>query len=129
MRQQLKEAAPAKILYPSGRIDGHKFEPPARLKHASPRALFTFHHCLSPFQCLEKVISTGGGVVLKNSDELFSFEYICALQLHPDHIRQGLMCWKDTKRKINSLKPGTNGHTKVLRTRYIGRSGRLSKAR
>src|SRR4030095_11295797 len=53
MHQQLKEAAPAKTLDHSGRIDSHQFEPPARLKHASPRALFKFHHCSSQCQCPE----------------------------------------------------------------------------
>jgi hypothetical protein len=68
-------------------------------------------------------------ILEKDTDYLFSFESICeTLQLHPDHIRQGLMCWREAKRKINSLKPETNRRTKVLRTRYIGRSGRLSKA-
>jgi hypothetical protein len=64
----------------------------------------------------------------KDSDYIFSFEYICdTLKLHPDHIRQGLVTWRDAKRKINSLKPD-NRRTKLLRTRYIGKSGRLSKA-
>jgi hypothetical protein len=68
-------------------------------------------------------------ILEKGSDYIFSFENICeTLQLHPDHVRQGLVCWRDTKRKINSLKPETNHRTKVLRTRYIGRSGQLSKA-
>jgi hypothetical protein len=68
-------------------------------------------------------------ILEKDSDYLFSFESICeTLKLHPDYIRQGLMCWRDAKRKIDSLEPETNRRTKVLRTRYIGRLGRLSKA-
>ena len=36
----------------------------------------------------------------KNSDALFSFGNICeTLGLHPDHIRKGLMVWKEAKLK------------------------------
>ena len=36
----------------------------------------------------------------KDSDQLFSFEYICeTLGLHPDYLRQGLLSWKEAKRK------------------------------
>lgn len=68
-------------------------------------------------------------ILEKDGDYILSFEYICeTLKLHPDYIRQGLMCWKDAKRKLDSLKTETNLPTKVLRTRYIGRLGPLSKA-
>ena len=67
-------------------------------------------------------------ILEKDNDYIFSFEYICeTLKLHPDHIRQGLMAWRDAKRKIDSLKPETMRRTKVLRTRYVGGSGRLAK--
>ncbi|MGB7948375.1 MAG: hypothetical protein WCH75_11895 [Candidatus Binatia bacterium] len=67
-------------------------------------------------------------ILEKDNDYIFSFEYICeTLKLHPDHIRQGLMTWRDAKRKIDSLKPEANRRTKVLRTRYVGGSGRLAK--
>jgi len=67
-------------------------------------------------------------ILEKDNDYIFSFEYICeTLKLHPDHIRQGLMTWKDAKREIDALKPETNRRTKVLRTRYVGGSGRLAK--
>src|SRR5262252_3101408 len=40
----------------------------------------------------------------KDSEELFSFENICeTLGLHPDHIRKGLMVWKEAKLKTSSL--------------------------
>ena len=39
----------------------------------------------------------------KNSDELFSFGYVCeTLGLHPDHIRKSLMVWKEAKLKTLS---------------------------
>src|SRR4029077_8935913 len=39
----------------------------------------------------------------KDGDCLFSFEYICdTLELHPDYIRQGLMTWKEARRKEHS---------------------------
>jgi hypothetical protein len=64
----------------------------------------------------------------KESDYIFSFDYICeTLRLHPDHIRQGLMTWRDAKREIASLRPETHRRTKLLRTRYISRSSRLAK--
>ena len=38
----------------------------------------------------------------KDSDELFSFGSICeTLGLHPDHIRQGLMVWKEARLKTS----------------------------
>ena len=43
-------------------------------------------------------------ILEKNSDWFFSFDNICeTLQLHPDYIRQGLICWKEAKLKIASL--------------------------
>jgi len=40
----------------------------------------------------------------KDCDELFSFEYICeTLELHPDYLRQGLMSWKEARRKEHSV--------------------------
>jgi len=39
-------------------------------------------------------------ILNKDSDWIFSFEYICeVLQLNPDYIRQGLLRWKAAKRK------------------------------
>src|SRR5262247_3705464 len=40
----------------------------------------------------------------KDSEELFSFENICeTLALHPDHIRTGLMVWKEARLKTHSV--------------------------
>jgi hypothetical protein len=39
-------------------------------------------------------------ILEKNSDWFFSFENICeTLELYPDYIRQGLLCWKEAKLK------------------------------
>jgi hypothetical protein len=39
----------------------------------------------------------------KDSHELFSFSSICeTLGLHPDHIRKGLMVWKEAKLKLST---------------------------
>ena len=49
-------------------------------------------------------------ILEKNSDWFFSFENICeTLQLHPDYIRQGLICWKEAKLKIASLQDDQHG--------------------
>jgi hypothetical protein len=43
-------------------------------------------------------------IVEKDSDWFFSFENICeTLQLYPDYIRQGLLCWKEAKLKSHSI--------------------------
>jgi hypothetical protein len=40
----------------------------------------------------------------KNADHFLSFESICeTLELHPDYIREGLMSWKERRRKEHSL--------------------------
>ena len=39
-------------------------------------------------------------ILERNSDWFFSFENICeTLELYPDYIRQGLLCWKEAKLK------------------------------
>ena len=39
-------------------------------------------------------------ILERNSDWFFSFENICeTLELYPDYIRQGLLCWKESKLK------------------------------
>jgi hypothetical protein len=51
-------------------------------------------------------------ILNKDSDWLYSFENICeVLGLHPDYMRQGLMCWKEAR-----LKPHAN-RLKFHRTR------------
>jgi hypothetical protein len=45
-----------------------------------------------------------GWILEKNNDWFFSFENICeGLDLEPDYVRQGLLCWKETKRKDCSV--------------------------
>ena len=64
----------------------------------------------------------------KDSDGLFSFEYICdTLQLHPDYIRQGLLSWKKAKRKERSIEGHRADRTKLVKTRVAHTSVRLSK--
>ena len=42
-------------------------------------------------------------ILEKNSDWFFSFENICeVLRLHPDYVRQGLLCWKEAALKRRS---------------------------
>jgi hypothetical protein len=54
----------------------------------------------------------------KDSDELFSFSNICeTLQLHPDHIRKGLMVWKEAKLKTPSVEVHCQSRTKSRTTR------------
>jgi hypothetical protein len=56
-------------------------------------------------------------ILEKNSDWFFSFENICeTLQLHPDYLRQGLLCWKETKRKIRTLQQQGAGLPKLVRS-------------
>jgi hypothetical protein len=63
----------------------------------------------------------------KDSESLFSFENICdTLQFHPDHIRQGLMVWKEARLKTLSVE-GHQDRTKLHRTRIRHHPVRLSK--
>ena len=40
----------------------------------------------------------------KENEALYSFENICdTLGFHPDHIRKGLMVWKEAKLKLSSV--------------------------
>src|SRR5262245_56649157 len=42
----------------------------------------------------------------KDAEALYSFENICdTLGFHPDHIRKGLMAWKDAKLRLSSVDP------------------------
>jgi hypothetical protein len=67
-------------------------------------------------------------ILAKNTDLLFSFENICeTLQLHPDYIRQGLLVWKEAKRKSYSVEDQREDHTKLARTRRAPTAARLSK--
>jgi hypothetical protein len=43
-------------------------------------------------------------ILEKNTDCFFSFDNICeSLQLNPDYIRQGLLIWKESKRRSHSV--------------------------
>ena len=49
----------------------------------------------------------------KESEALYSFENICdTLGFHPDHIRKGLMVWKEAKLKLGSV----DAHVQVARS-------------
>ena len=62
----------------------------------------------------------------KENEALYSFESICeTLGLHPDHIRKGLMVWKEAKLKLGSDVPA--GRPKLARSRVKHPSIRLSK--
>ena len=64
----------------------------------------------------------------KNSDQLFSFEYICeTLQLHPDYLRQGLLSWKEAKRKERSVQGHRGSRKTLVKTRVTHPSVRFSK--
>jgi len=63
----------------------------------------------------------------KENDQLFSFESICeTLELHPDYIRQGLISWKEARRKERSLQAGRRSR-KNVKMRVARTSLRFSK--
>ena len=60
----------------------------------------------------------------KESDQLFSFEYICAtLGLAPAYVRRGLLSWKEAKQR--SL--DGQGRSKLVKTKVGRPSVRFSK--
>jgi hypothetical protein len=62
-----------------------------------------------------------------DSEEAFSFKSICeTLGLHPDHIRKGLMVWKEARLKTPSAEVHQR-RTKSRRTRISHAPVRLSK--
>jgi hypothetical protein len=64
----------------------------------------------------------------KDGEALYSFESVCeTLGLHPDHIRKGLMVWKETKLKLSSVDPQHASRPKLARGRVKHPSIRLSK--
>jgi hypothetical protein len=64
----------------------------------------------------------------KDSEALFSFESICdALGLNPNHIRKGLLVWKDPQLKFSSAAAHRAGRRKITRSRVKRPSIRLSK--
>src|SRR5215510_7077643 len=64
----------------------------------------------------------------KDSEELFSFENICeTLGLHPDHIRKGLMVWKEARLKTHSVEGHPQDRTELASARIRHHPVRLSK--
>ena len=61
-------------------------------------------HVLAQYPWDKKLFQEAENWILaKNTDWSFSFENICeTLQLHPGYLRQGLLRWKEAKRKIGS---------------------------
>jgi hypothetical protein len=67
-------------------------------------------------------------ILEKNSDWFFSFESICeTLQLHPEYIRQGLLCWKEAKLKLRAIEADRSVPVKSVKTRAPDTNVRLSK--
>src|SRR5215467_13467257 len=64
----------------------------------------------------------------KDGEGLFSFENICeTLGLHPDHIRKGLMVWKEARLKTHSVEGQLQDRTKSGSARIRHYPVRLSK--
>ena len=64
----------------------------------------------------------------KESDQLFSFDYICAiLGLAPAYIRRGLLSWKQSKLKMHSVEGPRQRRTKLAKIRFKHPSIKLSK--
>jgi hypothetical protein len=69
-----------------------------------------------------------GWFLEKDGEGLFSFENICeTLGLHPDHIRKGLLVWKEARIKTSSLQASPANPPKLARNRVKHPSIRLSK--
>jgi hypothetical protein len=64
----------------------------------------------------------------KESEALYSFENICdTLGFHPDHIRKGLMAWKEARIKMSSVQSHAASRSKLANSRVNHSSIRLSK--
>ena len=64
----------------------------------------------------------------RDGDCFFSFEYICeTLGLHPDFVRQGLLSWKEARRKEHSLQGRRGSRKKLVKTRVAHTSLRFSR--
>jgi hypothetical protein len=64
----------------------------------------------------------------KDSDELFSLGNICeTLGLHPDHMRKGLIIWKEAKLKTSSADDQREDRPKLASGLVKHPSVRLSK--
>ncbi len=63
-------------------------------------------------------------ILEKDSDWFFSFENICeTLQLYPDYIRQGLMCWKEAKLESHAACPQDGSRRKKALPRGLAKTG------
>lgn len=63
-------------------------------------------------------------ILEKNSDWFFSFENICeTLELYPDCIRQGLMCWKEAKLKSHSVQTQIVTRQKRAQPKTMAKTG------
>ena len=63
-----------------------------------------------------------------DSEEAFSFQSICeTLGLHPDHIRKGLMVWKEARLRTPSVEIHRQRRAKSRSTRITNSLVRLSK--
>ena len=63
----------------------------------------------------------------KENEALYSFENICdTFGFHPDHIRKGLMVWKEAKLQLSSVDPRHAGRPKLARNRVKHPSIRVS---
>ena len=64
----------------------------------------------------------------KDGETLFSFESICeTLGLNPDHIRKGLIVWREARLKASSIQARPASRPKLARSRIKHPSIRLSK--
>jgi hypothetical protein len=64
----------------------------------------------------------------KENEALYSFENICdTLGFHPDHIRKGLMAWKEARIKMSSVQSHAASRSKLANSRVNHSSIRLSK--
>ena len=64
----------------------------------------------------------------KENEALYSFENICdTLGFHPDHIRKGLMAWKEAELKLSSVEAQCAARPKLAKRRVKHPSIRLSK--
>lgn len=64
----------------------------------------------------------------RDGDGLFSFENISeTLGLHPDHIRKGLLVWKEARIKMSSVQSHAASRSKLAKRRVKHPSIRLSK--
>ena len=86
-------------------------------------------YILARHTCGKKLFQQAEDWILDtDSEELFSFKGICeTLGLHPDHIRKGLMVWKEARLQTPSIEVHRQRRTKLPRTRIKHPSVRLSK--